>query len=117
MGSVYARLGCKVTVVEYLEGITPGIDREVAKQFQKILTKQGITIMTGQKVLQGVKTAEGVELTIEGVKDQKQQVLAADVVLVATGRKAYTDSLGLDKVGIAVDTRGRVEIDHLFRTN
>lgn len=73
--------------------------------------------MTGQKVLSGEKQADGVHVSIESVKGAQQQVLKGDVVLVATGRKPYTEGLGLEKAGVAMDERGRVEVDELFRTN
>lgn len=110
-------MGSKVTVLEYMDGITPGIDREVAKKFQQILTKQGMKILTGQKVT-GHKRVDGqIQVEYESVKDGKASQIAGDVVLVSTGRRPFTDGLGLDKVGIKMDNRGRIEIDDLFRTN
>ncbi len=117
MGSVYARLGTEVTVVEYLDGITPGMDLEVAKQFQKILQKQGLTFVLGAAV-QGVKaTKTKATVTYKLKSDESEAKLDADVVLVATGRRPYTTGLGLEAAGIAVTERGQVKIDGHWQTN
>jgi len=116
MGSVYARLGTQVTVVEYLDAITPGMDAEVAKTFQKILTKQGFTFILGAAV-QGVEPADGgAKVTYKLRKTEAVETLAADVVLVATGRKPYTAGLGLEALGVEMLPRGQIKTDH-FATN
>jgi dihydrolipoamide dehydrogenase len=116
MGSVYARLGSDVTVVEYLEAITPGMDAEVARSFQKILGKQGIKFVLGAAV-QGVTTKGGkAKVTYKLRKDESEAVLDADCVLVATGRKPYVDGLGLEALGVEMEPRGQVKTHH-FATN
>jgi dihydrolipoamide dehydrogenase len=117
LGSVWSRLGAKVTVVEYLDTILGGMDGEVSKQFQRILAKQGIEFNLGAKVTGVEKSGEGAKVTFEPVKGGEAQTLDADVVLVATGRKPYTAGLGLEESGVALDNRGRVEIDGHYRTN
>ncbi|MBC2772662.1 dihydrolipoyl dehydrogenase [Rhizobium sp. AQ_MP] len=117
LGSVWSRLGAKVTVVEYLDTILGGMDGEVSKQFQRILAKQGMEFNLGAKVTGVVKSGEGAKVTFEPVKGGEAQTLDADVVLVATGRKPYTAGLGLEEAGVALDNRGRVEIDGHYRTN
>jgi dihydrolipoamide dehydrogenase len=117
LGSVWSRLGAKVTVIEYLDTILGGMDGEVSKQFQRILAKQGMEFNLGAKVTGVVKSGEGAKVTFEPVKGGEAQTLEADVVLVATGRKPYTAGLGLEEAGVALDNRGRVEIDGHYRTN
>jgi dihydrolipoamide dehydrogenase len=117
MGSVWRRLGSKVTVVEYLDRILPGMDGEIAKQFQRILTKQGMAFRLGSKVTGATSGASGVALTLEPAKGGAAETLEADIVLVAVGRRPYTQGLGLDKVGVALDEKGRVRTDTHFRTN
>jgi dihydrolipoamide dehydrogenase len=117
LGSVWQRLGAKVTVIEYLDRITPGIDNEVARQFQKLLEKQGFTFQLGKKVTSAKTTKGGVELTVEPAAGGKAETIKADIVLVAVGRKAYTDKLGLESVGIKADNRGRVEVDAHLQTS
>jgi len=117
LGSVWARLGAKVTVVEYLDQILGGMDGEVSKQFLRILGKQGMEFKLGAKVTGVARTETGATVTFEPVKGGEAQSLDADVVLIATGRKPYTSGLGLEAVGVALDNRGRVEIDGNFRTN
>ena len=117
LGSVWSRLGAKVTVVEYLDTILGGMDGEVSKQFQRILAKQGIEFNLGAKVTGVEKSGEGAKVTFEPVKGGDAQTIEADVVLVATGRKPYTAGLGLEDAGVALDNRGRVEIDGHYRTN
>ncbi len=117
MGSVYARLGTKVTVVEYLDAITPGMDAEVAKTFQRILTKQGFTFILGAAV-QGVATTKtGAKVSYKLRKNDTEASLDADVVLVATGRKPFTDGLGLAALGVAMLPRGQIKTDAHFATN
>ena len=113
LGSVYARLGTEVTVVEFLDAITPGMDGEVQKAFQKILTKQGIKFILGAAV-QGV---EGTTTRYKLRKDDSEASLTADVVLVATGRKPYTAGLGLEALGVEMGPRGTIKIDGHFATN
>ena len=117
MGSVYARLGAKVTVVEYLDGITPGMDSEIAKAFQKILQKQGLKFVLGAAVQGAEATDKGATVRYKLRKDDSEHTLSADVVLVATGRKPYTAGLGLDGLGVAMEPRGQVKTDAHFRTN
>jgi len=116
MGSVYARLGTEVTVVEYLDAITPGMDAEVARTFQRILGKQGLKFVLGAAV-QGVsatKTKATVSYKLR--KDDSEHTLGADVVLVATGRRPYTEGLGLDALGVEMAPRGQVKTDGHFAT-
>lgn len=117
LGSVWARLGAKVTVVEYLDTILGGMDGDVAKQFQRILGKQGLEFKLGAKVTGVEKAKSGAKVTFEPVKGGDAATIEADVVLVATGRKPYVDSLGLDKAGVALDERGRVQTDNHYRTS
>ncbi|TWG97971.1 dihydrolipoamide dehydrogenase [Mesorhizobium sp. J18] len=117
LGSVWARLGAKVTVVEYLDTILGGMDGEVAKQFQRLLAKQGFEFRLGAKVTDVSKAKKGAKVTFEPAKGGDAETLEADVVLVATGRKPYTEGLGLQEAGIEVDDRGRVKTDHHLRTN
>lgn len=117
LGSVWSRLGAKVTVVEYLDAILGGMDGEMSRQFQRMLAKQGLDFKLGAKVTGVVKSAKGAKVTFEPVKGGAAETLEADVVLIATGRKPYTDSLGLAEAGVTIDNRGRVEIDDHFRTN
>ncbi|TPQ43928.1 dihydrolipoyl dehydrogenase [Prosthecomicrobium hirschii] len=117
LGSVWRRLGSKVTVVEYLDRILPGMDTEVAKAFQRILEKQGFAFKLGTKVTGIEKTGAGLTATVEPAAGGAAETLEADVVLVAIGRVPFTAGLGLDEVGVAKDPRGRVVIDDHFRTN
>jgi dihydrolipoamide dehydrogenase len=117
LGSVWSRLGAKVTVVEYLDTILGGMDGEVSKQFQRMLAKQGIDFKLGAKVTGVEKSGNGAKVTFEPVKGGDAATIDADVVLIATGRKPFTDGLGLAEAGVVMDTRGRVEIDHHFMTN
>jgi len=117
LGSVWARLGAEVTVVEFLDNILPGMDGEVVKNFTRILKKQGFTLKLGAKVTKVEKQKSGLKVSVEPAKGGDAETLDADVVLVAVGRTAYTQGLGLDKVGIKTDKRGRVEVDESYRTN
>jgi len=117
MGSVWKRLGAKVTVIEYLDKIGGYMDAEVAAQFQKILAKQGIEFKLGMKVTSADAKGKGVSLTVEPAKGGTAEKLEADVVLVSIGRKPYTEGLGLEKVGVKMDSRGRIEVDSHFETN
>jgi dihydrolipoamide dehydrogenase len=117
MGSVYARLGTQVTVVEYLDAITPGMDVEVAKSFQKILTKQGLKFVLGAAVQKVDSDKKGAKVIYKLRKDDSEVTLDADVVLVATGRKPYTAGLGLEALGVEMLPRGQVKTDAHFQTN
>ena len=117
LGSVYSRLGTDVTVVEYLDAITPGMDGEVQKQFQRILSKQGLKFILGAAV-SGVEVADGrATVTYSPKKGGDAQTLDADVVLVATGRRPYHDGLGLDALGVTLTDRGQIAIDSHFATS
>ncbi|GGY44346.1 dihydrolipoyl dehydrogenase [Parvularcula lutaonensis] len=116
MGSVWRRLGAKVTVVEFLDRITPGMDAEVSKQFQRILKKQGMDFKLGTKVVGIDKTNKGATLTVEPAQGGEQEKIDADVVLISIGRKPYTENLGLDTVGIEPNQRGFIEVDAHWRT-
>ena len=117
LGSVWRRLGAKVTVVEFLDRILPGMDLEIAKQFQRILEKQGFAFKLGAKVT-GVDTSGAtLAATIEPAAGGAAEKIEADVVLVAIGRLPYTDGLGLQEAGVVLDNRGRVQIDHHFATS
>jgi len=116
LGSVYSRLGSQVTVVEFLDRITPGIDSEVAKEFQKVLTKQGLKFKLSTKVDSAVKGPNGVKLTLSPKAGGAVEELEADVVLVATGRRPFTKGLGLEKLGVAMDGL-RVKTDKHLATN
>jgi dihydrolipoamide dehydrogenase len=117
MGSVWQRLGSDVTVVEFLDRILPGMDGEVSKQMQRILQKQGMKFRLSTKVTSANPTEAGVALTLEPAKGGDAETVQADLVLVAVGRRAYTEGLGLDKAGVAIDDRGRVRTDGHFATN
>ncbi|WP_134724528.1 dihydrolipoyl dehydrogenase [Paracoccus luteus] len=117
LGSVYNRLGTQVTVVEYLDAITPGMDAEVQKQFQRILTKQGFKFVMGAAV-SGVETADGRATVVYAPKKGgDEQQIEADVVLVATGRRPWHDGLGLDAAGVKLTDRGQIAIDDHFATS
>jgi dihydrolipoamide dehydrogenase len=116
LGSVWRRLGAEVHVVEYLDRILPGMDGEVAKQFQRLLGKQGMTFQLSSKVTGAKASKKGVALTVEPAAGGEAQTVEADVVLVAIGRRPYTEGLGLEGVGVAME-RGRVVIDDHFKTN
>ena len=117
LGSVWARLGAKVTVVEYLDRILPGMDGEVAKQFQRMLAKQGFEFKLASKVTGVDASAEKLAVAIEPAQGGAGETLSADVVLVAIGRKPFTEGLGLEAAGVALDERGRVATDGHYKTN
>ncbi|KPB00752.1 dihydrolipoyl dehydrogenase [Ahrensia marina] len=117
LGSVWQRLGANVTVVEYLDTILGGMDKSVSKQFQKMLEKQGMNFKMGAKVTGIEKGKSGAEVTFEPAKGGDAETLKADIVLVATGRKPYTENLGLEEAGVKLDDRGRVAIDGHWKTN
>ncbi|RAK59271.1 dihydrolipoyl dehydrogenase [Phenylobacterium hankyongense] len=112
LGSVWRRLGAQVTVVEFLDRISPGMDAEVAKTFQRSLTKQGMEFKLGMKVTGAAVGKKGVSLTMEPVAGGAAETLEADYVLLAIGRRPYTEGLGLESVGITPDKRGFIETDH-----
>jgi dihydrolipoamide dehydrogenase len=117
LGSVWHRLGAEVTVVEFLDRILPGMDGEIARQFQRLLEKQGFKFRLGAKVT-GVDTAgKTLKASVEPAAGGAAETLEADVVLVCIGRVPYTDGLGLKEAGVALDNRGRVQIDPHFSTN
>ena len=116
MGSVWQRLGSTVTVVEFLDRILPGMDGEISRQMQRVLTRQGMTFRLGTKVTAAETTEDGVALTVEPAQGGEAERLEADAVLVAIGRVPYTNGLGLDAVGVALDERGRVKTDGHFAT-
>lgn len=115
LGSVWSRLGAKVTVIEYAPSIVPMLDKEIATQFMKLQQKQGIVFKLNTKVLSAEVKSGKVNLTIE--EGGKSSVVTSDVVLMAVGRKAYTQNLGLESVGIITDKQGRIEINDRFQTS
>jgi dihydrolipoamide dehydrogenase len=117
MGSVWRRLGSAVTVVEFLDRITPGMDGELSRNLQRVLTKQGFVFKLGTKVVAAKRESGGVSLTLEPAAGGKREELTCDVVLVAIGRRPYTDGLGLEAAGVAVDNKGRITVDRLLATN
>ncbi|MFG5381329.1 dihydrolipoyl dehydrogenase [Yoonia sp. R2-816] len=117
LGSVYARLGAEVQVIEFLDHITPGMDAEIAKTFQRMLKKQGLNFTLGAAV-QGVAVKGGkAKVTYKLRKDDSEHVMDADTVLVATGRKPYTQGLGLDALAVEVSERGQIKTDGRYATN
>ena len=112
LGSVWRRLGAQVTVVEYLDRISPGMDSDLAKAFQRTLTKQGMAFKLGSKVTAAKSSKDGVELTVEPAAGGTAETLTGDVVLVAIGRRPYTEGLGLETVDITPDKRGFLDNDH-----
>ena len=117
MGSVWSRLGSEVTVIEYLDHITPGMDREVSKEFQKILTKQGIKFKMRSKVISVENIEQKVSVNYTDLKNSKEENLKVDKVLVSVGRKPYTEGLNLSKVGIKKDKKGRIEVNERLQTS
>lgn len=117
LGSVWSRLGANVTVIEFVDQILPGMDGEIRKEAGKIFKKQGMKFKLSTKVTSAKSSAKGVDLTLEPAAGGAEEKMSADVVLVAVGRKAYTESLGLDSVGVETDERGRVKTDAHFKTN
>ena len=117
LGSVYARLGAKVTVIEYLDAITPGMDAEVARTFQRLLQKQGLTFVMGAAVQGVVVKGKSATITYKLRKNDSEATLDADTVLVATGRKPYTAGLGLDTLGVVLSPRGQIVTDAKYATN
>jgi len=116
LGSVWRRLGSKVTIIEFLDRVLPGFDLEIAQRFQKILEKQGVTFRLSTKVTKVVRTEAGATVAYESLKGGGAGVIGADAVLIATGRIPYTRGLGLEEAGVALE-RGRVVIGDRFETN
>ena len=116
MGSVWSRLGTEVHVIEYLDHITPGLDREISNEFLKILKKQKINFHLNTKVQKISKTENGVSISTTN-KEDKKIIYAGDVVLISVGRKPYTKNLNLEKIGIKCDDKGRVITNQNFQTN
>jgi dihydrolipoamide dehydrogenase len=118
LGSVWRRLGAKVTVVEFMDGILPGMDGEVRKASQRLFEKQGMAFKLSSKVTSVDASGKTLKATVEPAKGEgKAEIVEADVVLVSTGRVPYTDALGLKEVGVKLDERGRVAVDHYYATN
>ncbi len=117
LGSVWKRLGAEVTVVEFLDRLVPAMDFEVGRAFERILSKQGIKFRLKTKVTGATKAAEGVTLTLEPAAGGASETLTADVVLLAIGRRAFSEGLGAREAGVAFDDRGRVTVDAKFATN
>ncbi|MDA8094006.1 MAG: dihydrolipoyl dehydrogenase [Betaproteobacteria bacterium] len=117
LGSVWRRLGADVTVVEFLDRITPGLDGEVGKQFQRILSRQGMKFQLSTKVVGVEKAGDGMRATLEPAAGGAQTTLDTDVMLVSIGRRPFTASLGLEDAGVKLDTKGRIVTDAHFKTN
>jgi dihydrolipoamide dehydrogenase len=114
---VWKRLGSEVTVVEFLDRLVPGMDAEVAKTFERVLGKQGIKFRLGTKVTAASLDGNAVKLTLEPAKGGEAESIEADVVLVAIGRRAFTDGMGIKEAGVELDERGRVKVDAHYATN
>ncbi|MBK8489779.1 MAG: dihydrolipoyl dehydrogenase [Saprospirales bacterium] len=117
IGSVFARLGTEIEVVEFLDRIIPGMDGDCSKELQRALKKLGMTFHLGHKVTKVAVGKKGVKVEVESKKGDKQFTLEADYCLVSIGRKPYTDKLGLDKVGVKTDEKGCIEVDAHLQTN
>ena len=117
LGSVWRRLGSEVTVVEFLDRITPGLDGEVGKQFQRILTRQGMKFQLSTKVVGVEKKGDALLVTVEPAAGGEKKTIETDILLVSIGRRPFVDALGLDKIGVKLDARGRVVTDAHFATN
>ena len=117
LGSVYARLGSEVTVVEFLDHITPGMDAEVSKQFQRLLKKQGLNFVMGAAVQSTEANKTKAKVTYKLRKDDSEHVVEADTVLLATGRRPFVDGLGLDALNIAMTDRGQIAVNDHWETS
>src|SRR3954447_17422769 len=117
LGSVWSRLGAKVTVIEFLDRILPNMDRELGPALQRVLTRSGVAFKLATKVVSGELGNEAVSLELEPAKGGEREILAADAVLVAIGRRPFTDGLGLDEIGVARDPAGRITVGENFATN
>ena len=117
LGSVWRRLGSDVTVIEFLDRITPGVDDEITKHFQRSLAKQGLKFKLGSKVTKAEVGGAGITLSVEPAKGGAAETVEADIVLVCIGRRPYVEGLGLDKAGVKLTPRGRIEVDAHFQTS
>jgi dihydrolipoamide dehydrogenase len=117
LGSVWRRLGSDVTVIEFLDRITPGVDDEITRHLQRLLARQGMTFRLGSKVTKAEAGASGVSLAVEPAKGGAAETVEADVVLVCIGRRPRVEGLGLDKVGVKLTERGRIAVDEHFQTS
>lgn len=117
LGSVYSRLGTEVTVIEYLDGILPGMDKDCGKELMKTLKKSGVNFFVGHSVQKVAATSKGVKVEVQKKGTEDSFTLEADYCLVAIGRRAYTDGLGLENVGISTDERGRIEVNEHLETS
>ncbi len=117
LGSVWRRLGADVTVIEFLDRITPGVDDEITKHFQRALAKQGLKFKLGSKVTKADASGQGVTLTVEPAKGGAAETVQADIVLVCIGRRPFVEGLGLDKAGVKLTERGRIAVDTHFQTS
>tara|TARA_R110002049_G_scaffold9912_1_gene49467 strand:- start:1131 stop:2519 length:1389 start_codon:yes stop_codon:yes gene_type:complete len=117
LGSVYARLGSEVTVIEYLDHVTPGMDAEISRQFQKMLTKQGLEFIMGAAVQKAEAGKSKAKVTYKLRKDDSEHVVEADTVLLATGRRPFVDGLGLDALGIEMTQRGQIAVNDHWETS
>ncbi len=117
MGSVWSRLGSKVTVLEYLDHITPGMDREISNEFKKILSKQGIEFKLNSKVLSVKKSGTNINVVYEDILSKAKKEIISEKVLISVGRKPFTSGLHLDKAGVKTDLKGRVEVNTKLQTN
>jgi dihydrolipoamide dehydrogenase len=117
LGSVWRRLGAQVTVVEFLDGVLPGMDGEVRRQAQRLFEKQGMTFKLSSKVTAVDVSGKRLKVTVEPAKGGTAELVEVDVVLVAIGRVPYTEGLGLKELGVKLDERGRVIVDHYYATN
>jgi len=117
LGSVWRRLGAQVTVIEFLDGVLPGMDGELRRQAQRLFEKQGMTFKLSSKVTAVDASGKRLKASIEPAKGGAAEVIEADVVLVSVGRVPYTDGLGLKEVGVKLDDRGRISVDHYYATS
>ena len=117
LGSVWRRLGSDVTVIEYLDRLVPAMDRETGRAFERLLTKQGLTLRLKTRVVGAEKIAAGTAVIVKLVDGGPKETLSADIVLVAIGRRPYHAGLGIEEAGIAIDERKRIIVDHSYRTN
>ena len=115
MASIYARIGTKVTIIEYADTLIPTMDRELGKELRKIITRTGVVVLTGQKVQSAVNTGNNVIITYQDAANAKQE-LAVDYCLVAVGRKPYTEGLGLENTGVQKDEKGRIKTNNYLQT-
>ncbi len=117
LGTVWRRLGAEVTVIEFMDNILPGMDNEIRKEALKTLKKQGINFKLSSKVTGAKTSKKGVNVTVEPASGGKAEKLDAEIVLMAIGRKPYIEGLGLDKIGVELDERGRIKTDEFYETS